>query len=92
MLDSTFIIIMVNLPKPRKVDESKNLLRKATKTKPQVQVKATLPEILANFEASVCANDGLLYLSDNHATSNAIRQLLSSLQALLKRNEVENCG
>ena len=75
---------MVNLAKPRKVDESKNLLKKATKSNRKLELKTSFPEILADFENAVWSGD-LLHQSDNQVTSNAVRQLLSSLQSLLNR-------
>lgn len=79
---------MVNLAKPRKVDESKNLLRKATKNSRKWELKTSFAEILTDFENIVCT-DSLQVQSDNQLTSNAVRQLLSSLQSLLnQKNEV----
>ncbi|KAH9405207.1 hypothetical protein TYRP_001049 [Tyrophagus putrescentiae] len=79
----------VNLPAARKVDKIKSIpLRKLTKqTGQQNPLKASLPEILTNFEAAVCEADSGRLRVDNHATAKGIRELLSALQSLLKRNE-----
>ncbi len=81
----------VNLPAARKVDKIKSIpLRKLTKqTGQQNPLKASLPEILTNFEAAVCEADSGRLRVDNHATAKGIRELLSALQSLLKRNEVQ---
>lgn len=75
---------MVNLAKPRKVDESKSLLKRAAKNSRKLELKSTFSDILTEFESIVCDN-GNLNQADHHVTSNAVRQMLSSLQSLLNK-------
>lgn len=75
---------MVNLTKPRKVNESKSQLKRAAKSTGRLEVGSSFSEILLTFETTVCS-DGKVRQSDNQIVSNAVRQLLSSLQSLIKR-------
>ncbi|KAI2811199.1 hypothetical protein BLOT_002372 [Blomia tropicalis] len=76
---------MINLAKPRKVDESKNRLLKFKRDSKKIELKTEFPDILKHFESIIIGNNSRV--ADNQITSNAIRQLLSSLQSLLNRRE-----
>lgn len=75
---------MVNLPKPRKVDNSKSLLKFSKKNAQKFKIDSNLDEILGTFLNRF--QDRQFGENENQEISISIRQLLSSLQSHYNRD------